>query len=55
MNSVVTTLAPSFLIESSSFLQATRTPIKFGMGSKFGSIRQRTYELAALEHLEKSP
>ena len=25
------------------------------MGSKLGSIRGRTYELAALEHLEKSP
>ena len=56
MNSVVTTLAPSFLIESSSFLQATRTPIKSRMGLKLGSIRRRpTYELAALELLEKSP
>ena len=55
MNNVVTTLAPSFLIGSSSFLQATRTPIKSRMGSKLGSIRRRTYELAALEHLEKSP
>ena len=55
MNSVVTTLAPSFLIGSSSFLQATRTPIKSQMGSKLGSIRRRTYELAALERLEKSP
>ena len=55
MNSVVTTLAPSFLIRSSSFLQATRTPIKSQMGSKLGSIRRRTYELAALELLEKSP
>ena len=55
MNSVVTTLAPSFLIVSSSFLQATRTPIKTRMGSKLGSIRRRTYKLAALEHLEKSP
>ena len=55
MNSVVTTLAPSFLIGSSSILQATRTPIKPRMGSKVGSIRPRTYELAALERLEKSP
>ena len=55
MNSVVTTLVPSFLIGSSSFLQATRTPIKFRMGSKLVSIRQTTYELAALERLEKSP
>ena len=55
MNSVVTTLAPSFLIGSSSFLQSTRTPIKSRMGSKLGSIRQRTCELAAVERLEKSP
>ena len=49
----MTTLAPSFLV-GSLFLQATRTPIKSRMGSKLGSIWQRTYELAALEHLEKS-
>ena len=55
MNSVVTTVAPSFLIGSSSILQATRTLIKSPMGLKLGSIRQRTYELAALERLEKSP
>ena len=55
MNSVVTTLAASFLIGSSSFLQATRTPIISRMGSKLGSIRQRTYELTALECLEKIP
>ena len=52
MNSVVTTLAPSFLIGSSLFLQATRTPIKSWMSSELGSIRRRTYELAALERLE---
>ena len=51
----MTTLAPSFLIGSSLFLQVTRTPIKSGMGSKLGSIRRRTYELAARERLEKSP
>ena len=51
MNSVVTTLAPSFLIGSSSFLQATRTPIKSRMGSKLGSIRRRTYDLTALERV----
>ena len=41
MNNVVTTLAPSFLIGSSSFLQATRTPIKSRIGLIFGqdSIR----------------
>ena len=51
----MTTLAPSFLIGSSLFLQVTRTTIKSWMGSKLGSIRGRTYELAALERLEKSP
>ena len=51
----MTTLNPSFLIGSSLFLQVTRTTIKSMMGSKFGSIRRRTYELAALERLEKSP
>ena len=55
MNNVVTTLAPSFLIGSSSFLQATRKPIISQMGSKFSRIRPGTYELAALERLEKSP
>ena len=55
MNSVVATLVPSFLIGSSSFLQATRTTIKSHMGSKLGSIRRRFYKLAALEPLEKSP
>ena len=34
MNNVVNTLAPSFLIESSSFLQVTRKTIKFGMSWK---------------------
>ena len=51
----MTTLAPSFLIGSSSFLQVTRTTIKSRMGSKFGQIRPWTVELAALERLEKSP
>ena len=51
----MTTLAPLFLICSSLFLQVTRTTIKSGMGSKFGRIRQGTYELVALERLEKSP
>ena len=55
MNNVVTTLAPSFLIGSSSFLQATSKPIKSRMGSKFSRIRPGTYELPALERLEKSP
>ena len=54
MNNVVTTLAPSFLIGSSSFLQATSKFIIFLMGSKFSRIRPGAYELPALEHLEKS-
>ena len=52
MNNVVTTLAPSFLIRSSSFLQATAKPIISWMGLKFSRIRPGTYELAALERLE---
>ena len=51
----MTNLAPSFLIGSSLFLQGTRTPITSRMGSKLGSIGRRTYELAALERLEKFP
>ena len=43
----MTTLASSILIGSSLFLQGLT--IKFWMGSKLGSIRPRTYELAALE------
>ena len=39
----------------SLFLQVTRATIKSRMGLKFGRIRPGTYELAALEHLEKSP
>ena len=51
----MTTLAPSVLICSSLFLQVIRTTIKSRTGSKFGRIRPGTYELAALERLEKSP
>ena len=51
----MTTLATSFLIVYSLFLQVTRTTIKSRMGSKFGKIGPGTYELAALERLEKSP
>ena len=54
MNDVVTTLAPSFLIGSSSFLKATSKPIISRMGSKFSRIRLGSYELPALELLEKS-
>ena len=52
---VVTTLAPSFLIGSSSCLQVTRTSITSRTSSKFGPIGPRTAELAALGRLEKSP
>ena len=55
MNNVVTTLAHSFLIGPSSFLQATRKLIISQMGLKFSRIRPGTYELPALERLEKSP
>ena len=55
MNNVVTTLAPSFLFGSSSFLQAIRKLIISRMGSKFSRILPGTYELPALERLEKSP
>ena len=51
----MTTLATSFLIGSSLFLQVTRTTIISGMGSNFNKIGPGTYELAALECLEKSP
>ena len=52
---VVSTLAPSFLIGSSSYLQVTRTSIIYRTSSKFGQIGLRTAELAALERLKKSP
>ena len=51
----MSTLAPSFLIGSSSYLQVTRTSIISQTSSKFGQIGPRTAELAALERLEKSP
>ena len=43
------------LIRSSSFLHVTRTTITSRTTLKFGQIGPRTAELAALEHLEKSP
>ena len=52
---VVSTLAPSFLIGSSSYFHVTRTFIRSRMSSKFGQIGPRTAELAALERFEKSP
>ena len=50
----MTTLAPSFLIGSSLFLQVMRTTIKSRMGFKFGKIGAGTYELATLGRLENS-
>ena len=44
----MTTLAPSFLIGSSLFLQIKRTTIKSRMGSNLVKIGPWTYELAAL-------
>ena len=55
MNNIVTTLAPSFLIGSSSFLQATSKLMISRLGSKFSRIQPGTNELPALECLEKSP
>ena len=55
MYTVVNTLAPLFLIGSSSFLQVRRTTIRSRMSSKFDQIGPWTAELAALERLEKSP
>ena len=49
----MTALSPTFLIGSSLFFHLTRTLIKDWMSLKFYRIRPRTYELAALEHLEK--
>ena len=54
MNDVVTALAHSFLIGSTSFLQTTSKPMISRMGSKFSRIRLGPYELPALERLEKS-
>ena len=48
------TLAPSFLYESSSFLQVTRTCMKAWMSSNFGQIPPPNPELSALGRLKKS-
>ena len=47
------TLAPSFLIESSSFLQVIRTCINVQMCLNFCKISTLSMELPALEHLKK--
>ena len=54
MGKMLSTLAPSFLIGSSSYLQVTRTSIISRTSSKFGQIGPRTAELAALERLENA-
>ena len=46
------TLAPSFLIGSTSFLQVMRTCIKAWMSSNFGQIPPPTPELSALARLK---
>ena len=52
MYNIVNTLAPSFLIGSSSFLQVTRTTMKSQTSWKFGQIRLRAVEFTALERLK---
>ena len=49
---LVSTLAPSFLIGSSSCLQITRTSIISLTSSNFSQILPRTAELAVLERLK---
>ena len=49
---VMTTLAPSYLIGTSSFLQETGTCIKALMSSNFNQIRPLTTELPALKRLK---
>ena len=54
MGNLVSTLARSFAIGSSSFLQVRRTTITSQMNSKYGPIRPRTAEFAARDRLEKN-
>ena len=54
MNNVVTSLAPLFIIGSSSFLQIASKTIKSWMGLKFSQNGPQTVELVALECLERS-
>ena len=53
-NKLVSSLAPSCLIGSSSFLQVTRTTIKSRMSLKFGRTQPWTVALAALDQFKKS-
>ena len=50
----MTTLEPSFLDGSSSFLQITRSAIKARIGFNFSKIPSLTSELAALERPKNS-
>ena len=52
---VVNTLAPSCLVESSTFMQVRRITILSLTSLKFSMIRPDTAELAALERLKKIP
>ena len=52
---LVSPLAPSFLIGSSSYLEITRTSIISQTSSNISQILPRTAELAALECFEKIP
>ena len=49
------TLAPAFLIGSSSFFRVIRTTLKSGQSLNLGQIGPRAAELAALERIEKFP
>ena len=53
MFNVVSSLAPSFLIGSSSFLQITRSAIKSWVGLNLDKIGSGPAESAALERLGK--
>ena len=50
----MTTLVPSFLNGSSSFLQVKRATMKAWMSLNFCKIQQLTTESAALGYLKKS-
>ena len=51
----VITFSRMLLIRSFSYLQVTMTCMRTWMSSKFGLIRPRTTELAALERMKKIP
>ena len=55
MGKSVITFSRLFLIGSFLYLQVTMTYIRACMSSKFGRIRPRTTELAALERRKKIP